>query len=330
MAATTRALMQTPALVLFVYLYPNIPKPTNHRKPCFAGKRGFVPDILEIDPKKGFIALPMSVFELELTPGAFRTLAELCRMANAEGQCWPSLRQLGERLSRSRAAVSGYIAELRAAEMIETETQTMANGYNYRLRYRVVFWKEWRKQLGQPAERRVQPAERPLRTKNHTHINQSPADAGFHELVKDWKNAVGRATYPNFDTWPSDDLLSKTADAAALPVGDISTDIIARFTDFLGEKGLSPLDVSAETTRLLRQTFAGGRNPAPFMQALADVWKPHWQKPPTAAQLARILQKLPCDPTPQTEIKLLGTYLKRWDTYARALSLPRSAGKVAA
>jgi len=117
-----------------------------------------VPDILEADPRKGFIALPMSVFDLNLTPGTFRNLAELCRMANAEGQCWPSLAQLGDRLGRSRATISGYIAKLRAAELIETETQKMANGYNYRLRYSVVVWKAWRKQLSRNARVETQPA----------------------------------------------------------------------------------------------------------------------------------------------------------------------------
>ncbi|NNE53729.1 MAG: hypothetical protein HKN30_15160 [Sulfitobacter sp.] len=127
-------------------------------------------------------------------------------MANRERQCWPSLRQLGDRLGRSRAAVSGYIAELREAELIETETQRMANGYNYRLRYRVTFWKNWRGQLGQKEERRVQPTERPLETQKHIHENHpSPRD-----LTLDWAKAVGRAPYPEFTTWPTEDLLEKT------------------------------------------------------------------------------------------------------------------------
>ncbi|MDC0136765.1 winged helix-turn-helix domain-containing protein, partial [Sulfitobacter sp.] len=56
----------------------------------------------------------------------------------------PPFAQLGRRLGRSRASVSAYIAELREAGVLTTQEQKMANGYNYRLRYTVTFWKEWR------------------------------------------------------------------------------------------------------------------------------------------------------------------------------------------
>jgi biotin operon repressor len=297
-----------------------------------------VPDILETDPRKGFIALPMSVFDLDLTPGAFRTLAELCRMANAEGQCWPSLAQLGDRLGRSRAAISGYIAELRAAELIETETQKMANGYNYRLRYFVVFWKAWRKQLSQnsrvetrqPAERRVQPSERPLKTKNQNHIIQSPAGAVSNDLILAWKQSVGRSPYPGFDSWPSEALIAQSKAAGAEPQRIISADIMAGFTAFLGKKGIAPADIPPDVAALLRSALSGRQQVDGFLDALEAVWKPHWSKPPTALQLQRLLKSLPPSNGPEVQAKLLVSYLKRWEIHSRSLSLGNPVAKVAA
>ena len=141
-------------------------KATESPQALLAVQGAFMSEILDCDPNKGFVAFPVAVFDLELTPGAFRTLAELCRMANAEGQCWPSLAQVGRKLGRSRAAISGYIAELRDVGVITTEEQKMANGYNYRLRYTVTFWKEWRAGLGKSRKR----AERTVQSLSLIHI----------------------------------------------------------------------------------------------------------------------------------------------------------------
>ncbi|MCX7561613.1 helix-turn-helix domain-containing protein [Sulfitobacter sp. F26204] len=289
-----------------------------------------MPDILETDPKKGFVALPASVFDLDLSPGAFRTLAELCRMANLEGQCWPSLAQLGKRLGRSRAAVSGYIAELRDASLIETETQKMANGYNYRLRYCVIFWKSWRKQLSQSSERSVKPVERPLRTKNQSHKNQSPVDEISGELVPSWKDLVGRAPYPSFERWPSETLLATTRDRVATGKTDISADIIPAFEAFLHEKGIKPQSLCIEARRTLRSGLIYEHQVTHFISIMNNLWKPHWAKPPSATQLQRILKELPARNGPEAECKLLASYLKRWKTYSSSLSSRPSAAKVAA
>lgn len=288
-----------------------------------------MPDKLETDPKKGFVAFPMSVFDLDLTPGAFRTLAELCRMANLEGKCWPSLKQLGERLGRSRAAVSGYIAELRDAGLIETETQKMANGYNYRLRYRVVFWAEWRKQLGQTSERSVKPTERPLKTQNQSHLNQSPAKAGMDDLVLAWKGCVGRAPYPAFDTWPSEELLEKTA-LTDLSAPIISADIISEYADFLRRRGIDPTNMCQESRALLQLRLPDQQSMEAFLGALESEWKPHWAKPPTLTQIKRLLRSMPPQNSPAAQAKLLASYLKRWDIYAQSLSLAPGSAKVAA
>jgi biotin operon repressor len=154
-------------------------------------------ETIVFDRRKGFVALPVQVLEMELTPGAFRLLAELCRMANLDGFCWPSLGQLGERLGRSKAAISGYVTDLREAGLISTETQTTANGYNYRLRYCVVFWKAWRASLSgqtgpavevkdsEPVERSVQPVERHRGSKNHIQINHDQSvDDEYEDLRK--------------------------------------------------------------------------------------------------------------------------------------------------
>ncbi|UWR24475.1 helix-turn-helix domain-containing protein [Sulfitobacter sp. S190] len=165
-------------------------------------------EIPHCDPAQGFVAFPVAIFDLDLSPAAFRLLAELCRMANTDGQCWPSLAQLGRRMGRSRAAVSGYITELRATGVLSTEEQRMANGYNYRLRYTVTFWKAFRAGLRKPPaaskpERTVQRNERPLETKNHNHKKQqSLVLQKSSKLIARWKASVGNAPYPAFEHRP--------------------------------------------------------------------------------------------------------------------------------
>ena len=43
----------------------------------------------EFNPAQGFVALPSDVMDIGMTPGAFRLLVELCRMANTTFECWP-------------------------------------------------------------------------------------------------------------------------------------------------------------------------------------------------------------------------------------------------
>lgn len=104
-------------------------------------------NIHQFDPRSGYVALPSALLDLDLAPGPFRLLTELCRMANKAGECWPSFGQLSARIGRSKAAISGYLEALREASLVETQKQKMANGYNYRLKFRVVFWPQWRKEL---------------------------------------------------------------------------------------------------------------------------------------------------------------------------------------
>lgn len=302
----------------------------------------FMSEILDCDPDRGFVAFPVALFDLDLSPGAFRTLAELCRMANTSGQCWPSLAQLGRRLGRSRASISAYIVELRNAGVLSTEEQKMANGYNYRLRYTVTFWKEWRAGLGkaqtskprikslEKPERRVQPAERPLRTKNHIHINQQGSEE-LKEILMQWKGCVGQAPYPAFTSWPSNQLLESTKKmTAAKPkeVPIISADIEAALGDFIVERNLvgdsatlalqvAPLLTCAATLQFL-------------MSELEAQWQPHWRKAPNLYQISRIVKGLPPIHSEGAQHKLLKSYLQRWKLHLRSLPSVALRSKVAA
>ncbi|MGC1498321.1 MAG: helix-turn-helix domain-containing protein [Sulfitobacter sp.] len=295
-----------------------------------------MPDTFTADPKQGFVAFPMSVFDLDLCPGAFRTLAELCRMANLDGQCWPSLAQLGTRLGRSRAAISGYIAELREAGVLETETQKMANGYNYRLRYTVVFWKAWRKELGKSNERSVKPIERPLRTKNHIHKNQqSPAIAGFENLVSAWKITVGKAPYPDFASWPEQALLDQTnTTVKSNPLGhetSISADIARCYDGFLSEKSI--IATSSERSaciEVLNNQVKSKERLLSLSEHLNTIWQKHWIKPPTPAQLTKAIRQLPPSNDTDAQIKLLKSYLRRWEIHQQSLPSTLATAKVAA
>lgn len=298
-------------------------------------------EIIDCDPNKGFVAFPVALFDLDLTPGAFRTLAELCRMANTTGQCWPSLAQLGRQLGRSRAAVSGYITELRAAGVLSTEEQKMANGYNYRLRYTVTFWKDWRaslskdakptpKETAQKAERRVQPSERPLRTKNHIYKKQQ-VSGDLTCLVSGWKHAVGNAPYPDFAAWPTEAALAKTRAAVEefpQTKGLISADIDNALNAFSAQVGLEAVPESVISEIKPHVTSIATLNA--LVQTLKDQWQPHWKQPPNSYQLTRILKALPPVHDATTELKLLKSYLRRWKLHQRSLPSVAIRSKVAA
>ncbi|MEP1768380.1 MAG: helix-turn-helix domain-containing protein [Sulfitobacter sp.] len=298
-------------------------------------------EILDCDPNKGFVAFPVSLFDLDLTPGAFRTLAELCRMANTSGQCWPSLAQLGRRLGRSRASVSSYINELREAGVLTTQEQKMANGYNYRLRYTVTFWKEWRAGLSkgakkpaastvQKAERRVQPTERPLETKNHIHKNQLLCSKS-PDLVSDWGALVGSAPYPEFTAWPTEALIAETeglVDAHREPPQLISADIAEGLADFTRAKGLeniAPTEIDKIAPRVVSLAILQS-----LLDALEKCWQPHWKKPPNSYQMLRLLDNAATLPDTSSQRKLLKSYLRRWKLHQRSLPSAAIHSKVAA
>ena len=195
----------------------------NHRKQRVAGNRKIMAFSHDFDPANGFVALPSDVMDIEMSPGAFRLLVELCRMANRSGECWPSLAQLSDRIGRSKAAISGYIKELREIELLQTASQKMANGYNYRLKYCVKFWQSWRAQLAQPTqkkvaqktERSVQPSERRVNSKNNIHKNNSP-ETKTAEITKlesvflEWTKLSKAAPFPSFNDTVPVELIEET------------------------------------------------------------------------------------------------------------------------
>lgn len=301
----------------------------------------FMSKILNCDPNKGFVAFPVALFDLELTPGAFRTLAELCRMANTSGQCWPSLAQLGRKLGRSRASISAYIAELRGAGVLRTEEQKMANGYNYRLRYTVTFWKEWRAGLGQDraptqkiepknTERRVQPTVRPLKTKNHIHKKQHQL-VNSKDLILAWKVAVSSAPYPEFTRLPDLELLAKT-EAAVHDMKErrrpISADIEKCLVEFAAARSIA--GNMSELATEIAPLITSETHLTQVVDSLTNQWQLHWRNAPNTYQLTRIIKELPPLTDPGTEQKLLKSYLQRWKLHLRSLPSTALHSKVAA
>ncbi|WP_139284197.1 hypothetical protein [Rubrimonas cliftonensis] len=67
-------------------------------------------------------------------------LFHFCAAANAAGESWYKFAQLTDIVGRSKAAISGYLAELREVGVVETEQQRTANGYHAHLLVRLVGW----------------------------------------------------------------------------------------------------------------------------------------------------------------------------------------------
>lgn len=277
---------------------------------------------MTLDPSKGFVALPLDLFDYDLTPGAFRTLVEFCRMANSEGSCWPSLAQLSERLGRSRAAISGYISELRAIELLTTETQRTANGFNYRLKYHLPFWAQWKRRFTassakkqvQSTECRVQPAERPKENKNHTYKNNSSTPGRMNnpflsDLLKKWQSLTGSAPYPAFATSPNNALITETMKACGSYVPDKSItaeQLVLVFAHF----GVS----MSSTAAVACSKVAHGMSLEMISSGLKDAWKPHWERPPSIRQFEQLVESFRPKNDPAQAIRLLQTYLNRAKT----------------
>ncbi|MEM8654394.1 MAG: helix-turn-helix domain-containing protein [Pseudomonadota bacterium] len=288
------------------------------------------------DRRKGFVALPVEVLELDLSPGAFRLLVELCRMANLDGLCWPSLGQLGERLGRSRAAISGYVQDLREAELITTEEQRTANGYNYRLRYCVVFWRAWRASLtgrvqaadtDQKDESRVRQGERLRKLKNQSLINHDQSErTGFEDLIQSWTALAKGAPYPALRKAPAMTLVSESEAATKSverPV--ISADISTRLDALWAALNLDPDPAAAKTAAA--DLAARDLSEADFgavLEAIRLRWQAHWRRIPSPKHLDQILKSARFTPR-LAQIKVLRSYLKRWDRVRDQMEKPLHA-----
>ncbi|WP_227272101.1 helix-turn-helix domain-containing protein [Roseobacter weihaiensis] len=301
---------------------------------------------ISFDRKKGFVALPVEIMDQDLSPGAFRTLAELCRMANTEGFCWPSLHQLSERLGRSRSAISGYIKELREAGLVETQEQKTANGYNYRLKYEVTFWRDWRASLrgrtGRKTERSVQPTERKTSSINHKHINHDhqEIEKKTANLLKKWAHCFAGAPYPMARHTPDPELITATKSLVVQKCQPLiadnpdTADALAKTWRDLG------IPVSDGQLREQMLILANHKfNSTELGVVLAGVrkkWPPHWHHAPSADAFGKLVKSsgktsLAC------RFALLESHQKRWalaektlHRTARSCSLGGQAGQSAA
>lgn len=279
------------------------------------------------DRAKGFVALPVEVLEIDLTPGAFRLLVELCRMANADGFCWPSLDQLSTRMGRSRAAISGYVKALRDAGLVKTETQKTANGYNYRLKYRVTFWQDWRASLSgattKKAERSVQPVERLEKTQKQRHINQdtAKADDDIAYVLKKWARCFKGAPYPLTAQQPSLGLLAATEKIlkSPKPVVVISADIEEQLAELWSTLNVKvPIGELNKHTALIERKALSTNEFRAILASVKQQWKRHWRQSPTIDQFGKMVEKAKGN-TKTQQFVLLKSYQKRWEMAENSL-----------
>lgn len=290
---------------------------------------------LSFDRAKGFVALPVEVLEIELTPGAFRLLVELCRMANVDGYCWPSLDQLSGRIGRSKSAISGYIKELRAEGLVDTETQTTANGYNYRLKYRVTFWQDWRASLTgavrSKPERSVQPAERLKESKNQINLNHCLPTAEVDQLVKDWGRCFHGAPYPAASLPPSEALITQTNLALSAEIQeDISADISDWLWDFWTTRKIAvTAKMVAGQAQSIAKSYPSLEEFQLITKALSRAWQPHWRRPPDAEAFTKLVGSAKITTAFQKH-QLLKSYRNRWMLAQKTLRNAAHSGSLAA
>ena len=295
----------------------------------------------DFDPAKGFVALPSDVMDIEMSPGAFRLLVELCRMANRTGECWPSLAQLSERIGRSKAAISAYITELREIELVETISQKMANGYNYRLKYCVTFWKNWRTGLSQASKettlekpkRSIQPSERRVNSKNQSHKKQTPQDDDQSESVSpllvsvfsNWSDLAKSAPFPKFNAPVEDALLHQTrALVQGASPDTLDEAAIRQRLRQLWKRHNVTLNASDITlqTRELRDKKTSAAGLQCFEAEVDKTWQAHWRKAPNAHQFADLLARAQSSNRQEGMLRVLKQYLRRWEISQNKLQRP--------
>ena len=292
----------------------------------------------------GFTALPQELMALPMSDGAFRTLVLLCSHASSEtGECYPSQAQLAAMMGKSKGSVSAHVKELRGLGLVRTETQTCRHGGNYRLRYLVTFWRDWRAALRrrkgapsvQPVERPVQPAER-HKKKNHIQVNHTPArhpapaatqatdhpsDAAVvsvvDDLVRDWRAAKGSAPFPRFET----EVPQKLIDATRRMVRSMTApqsrptlpEIRASLRRIWQDKGIAIEEPLLEGQSHLLERAA---DPCGLLQRLrahlVAQWPRHWRRMSTPTQFEAMIASLPPPPVDiEAKLRLLASDLRR-------------------
>ena len=90
----------------------------------------------------GYFRMPSQWLRLPVSPGAKVLLAHFCAAADEDGRSYYSFQQLTEIVDRSKAAISGYVDELRKAGVLRTKQQKTASGHNYRLLVIINNWSD--------------------------------------------------------------------------------------------------------------------------------------------------------------------------------------------
>lgn len=291
---------------------------------------------MALNPRSGYVALPLDLLEIDMTPGAFRLLTELCRMANREGLCWPSLGQLSEKLSRSKAALSGYVKELRNLDLLTTETQKTANGYNYRLKFCVVFWREWRTKFSSQERKdelsidecSVQPIER-IDSKNQIHKNQtsSACFSLIEKTLKNWQELARGQQYPAFAKAPSEKLLKDSKQilgSEPSPTPKLSGDMRTVFHQFFVERNITvPTEVdglwSEKSEALCCLPHATGL----LIDTLNELWHPRWSYPPTRPFVEKLSEAMLVVHPEVPKMRLIRFYMRQYESWSKS-SGPKS------
>ncbi|WP_170378768.1 helix-turn-helix domain-containing protein [Ruegeria atlantica] len=300
-----------------------------------------MPNPLQIDPARGFVALPAQVLDLNISPGAFRVLTHLCNLANDDGWCWPSLKQLGEKLNRSKASISSYIAELRKEGVIGTVNQKMASGYNYRLKIQVIFWSEWigirKKKLKsvQLNDRRAQnterlPSEKHKKDKTNTSTALTPSEVSreVRQVLDQWLWLTKGQSYASYREAPcsklinlTDKVLARLKPACRESMTTVTTENIKALWSNLGvDLGQEDLKVQLAMMRQKQMTTTDFEY---FLQVAKTLWKPFWRKPPAPKQLAGMIEKAKSYDQQGIALRVIASHYSTW--LKSSSGLPKAA-----
>lgn len=280
----------------------------------------------------GFVAMPDEIVRLPISDGAYRLLSLLCTYADRKtGTCFPSLSTLADLQGKSKAAISGYLKELRAAGLVTTEQEVSRRSGHGGLTFLVTFWSTWRQRLRTRkdapeqtpdtvhlSEQPVQSVERPR--KNQIHSNHTPTpvsdkedpapgsdrrpnqvvEACVQKLVAEWQEITGRAPYPAFDAVVTDALVQRTRAAlSGIDFGSSSTDQETISADIENAVEAMWFRVGVSLDPVTRTTHAKviGSRPSPLKvidaldRELAGIWQPHWKRPSSEKQLRDLIEK---------------------------------------
>ncbi|SFF14642.1 Helix-turn-helix domain-containing protein [Sulfitobacter brevis] len=306
---------------------------------------------LNLDTNKGFLALPPALLELEMTPGAFRVLSYLCNLADKKGWSWPTLKQIGAKMKRGNAAISGYIEELRDLGLITTETQTMASGYNYRLKYFVTFWSAWittlkeRSTKGKSSakaptlvrqtERSVCSSERLTSYKHKIHETHTSvpdtsdrsskpgpvtaaADVVVEKIYLEWLECTRGAPFGQFSKPVSEDLVMRT-EAILQSHAIVRDEQVPRavMSETLSAtwQGLG-VECPAETLNAQVQCLSTRNFSQLGLDTLTanirDIWKHFWKYPPAPRQFEELVSAASGTIPQQSRLRVIKSNLKSW------------------